>query len=879
VLAKDRPTEESCALKKLFAIVALVMLVAIAAAASCVPTNSSLGGGTVGVPYSYGPLTSTGCTGTKVWSLSGGSFPPGSPIFGFHTVLGATAITGTPTTAGTYSGIVIHVCDSLGSCGDTAPLSIIIAAPALAIVQAIGLPAGNINQSYSATVTATGGTPPYTWSVTSGTLPAGLSLDASSGIISGTPTGSGRSTFTIHVHDSQGTPATADWVSTQIYIEGTTHSMYTMPRTASGFQFVPPASSSLPTLCKFAGPMITDVSGQLSSGHPWPTMIPDKYPDKATWATQTVDFLANTGWNACGFGSFTCISYAPTSWPTEGNFSTMALVLREDKQSLWPTHIKSLYGTQIAQQVCGNRYYIPGGEQGGGEQADVLDPGAPAAFAAAAVWQDAQCGGGRCIVPSNAVLVVEEGDTLFGFNQYLTGASHADMGAIVFDANPMVSTSSGGGYTFSDKLLYSKYEAMNFLASRYGCTGSPDPANANYCGDGPASTALAAFKSAWGNSSYTTWLTSDAGGMAGIHAGTYNSYGSGTGFLDEDGRHTIASAFQVPGPTYCLVYPDQSWSTTSAIETDGHDFVTHSAMVYGQIMQATWAQSILNPHPPLFELIYDGPSSVYTALAPYFDGFWINPNGAEGTDLAHQANRVAMVQRVIAASSVSGGKSIAIDYADYGTGNPDSEYPGGTVGIPSAPTQYQKGALIASDWQEIIHLQDANNNYVVAAFEHWSYYANYAEGWDGGLRTDFDNSYDGSASALTVTHSNTWQNSHTYPSPSIIWDGVNYEAKTFASDTPTSCVSGGSAPAWPSTHCNGKTTADGTCTWRCIGPYPLKPQTSGQITSTATLPGSAFGDAITPIANFLLAGICDPAAPSGPGSLVHHARGHHVIVH
>jgi hypothetical protein len=63
------------------------------------------------------------------------------------------------------------------------------------------LTSGAQNVSYSATMAASGGVPPYSWSITAGSLPAGLTLSGS-GVISGTPTGSGTSTFTVQVADS-----------------------------------------------------------------------------------------------------------------------------------------------------------------------------------------------------------------------------------------------------------------------------------------------------------------------------------------------------------------------------------------------------------------------------------------------------------------------------------------------------------------------------------------------------------------------------------------------------------------------------------------------------------------------------------------------------
>jgi Putative Ig domain len=61
------------------------------------------------------------------------------------------------------------------------------------------LPGGPVGVAYDATLAATGGSPPYTWSRTSGSLPAGLTLNSSTGAISGTPTSTGTSSFTVRV--------------------------------------------------------------------------------------------------------------------------------------------------------------------------------------------------------------------------------------------------------------------------------------------------------------------------------------------------------------------------------------------------------------------------------------------------------------------------------------------------------------------------------------------------------------------------------------------------------------------------------------------------------------------------------------------------------
>ena len=153
-------------------------------------TTSTLPGGQVGVTYSQ-TLQASGGTAPYTWSISAGSLPQGL-------ILSAGQISGTPTAAGNAS-FTVKVTDT-GSASATKALSINIAANPVIITTA-SLPAGQVGVPYSQTLQASGGTGTLTWTISSGSLPAGLNLSAA-GQIAGTPTTSGTSNFTVKATDT-----------------------------------------------------------------------------------------------------------------------------------------------------------------------------------------------------------------------------------------------------------------------------------------------------------------------------------------------------------------------------------------------------------------------------------------------------------------------------------------------------------------------------------------------------------------------------------------------------------------------------------------------------------------------------------------------------
>jgi phosphoesterase family protein/putative Ig domain-containing protein/carboxypeptidase family protein/Ig-like domain-containing protein len=87
---------------------------------------------------------------------------------------------------------------------------------------------GTVGQAYSAQLNATGGTSPYTWSISSGSLPPGLSLSPA-GVISGTPTTAGSSTFTIVASDASSQTGTRNFTLTVASLTANAYTVYGSP--------------------------------------------------------------------------------------------------------------------------------------------------------------------------------------------------------------------------------------------------------------------------------------------------------------------------------------------------------------------------------------------------------------------------------------------------------------------------------------------------------------------------------------------------------------------------------------------------------------------------------------------------------------------------
>jgi large repetitive protein len=152
-----------------------------------------------------------------------------------HGTAAASGTTITYTPAAGYSGSDSFTYTATNTAGTSAPATVLITVltPDLDLTPPTGsLPGGTTGTAYSQTASASGGTAPYSYSVSAGALPTGLSLDSSTGAIFGTPTASGSFSFTLTATDANGAAGSASY-------------MLAVAPAVSNFLFTPASGSTL----------------------------------------------------------------------------------------------------------------------------------------------------------------------------------------------------------------------------------------------------------------------------------------------------------------------------------------------------------------------------------------------------------------------------------------------------------------------------------------------------------------------------------------------------------------------------------------------------------------------------------------------------------
>ena len=294
--------------------------------------------------------------------------------------------------------------------------------------------------------------------------------------------------------------------------------------------------------------------------------------------------------------------------------------------------------------------------------------------------------------PWHLGLAVGDADDLFGFGvgpeiPTVGGIVHPQSGWMSLASVPTLAASTRWGVTYSDLKVYSKYAVRDFLKAKY--------------------ITVAALNAAWG-SAYTSW-DSDGG------------WGTGTGVLDENGRHTAYL-----GPTDGTMI-----GANPTVLADLDDFLYQFAVKYFSIHRTAiktalpnhlvWGLATLNSWGGIAR------KPILQAAGQYMDVIQAGVASQQVLDLTRQyAGDVPLVTW------------------EGWPANPDSSiwrYPN-PFGQGALTLQSERGARYSTRLNQLVTYQ-TGGEYMVAGMKWWAWMDSWAEGANWGLVSFRDNAYDG----------------------------------------------------------------------------------------------------------------------------------------
>src|SRR5277367_5039970 len=258
-------------------------------------TTTTLPDATLNAPYSA-PIVATGGVPPLVWSLSAGTLPAGLALGSSKT--DTVNITGKATTAGA-STFSVTVTDATGAFSTSVPFQIVVSS--LALTTTSPLPPATVGVAYSEQFAATGGAPPYTFSVATGSsLPTGFTLTTDGVLASANPPSQATFTFGISVTDMGAPPAVITNTYTLVVNPVQNLTLLTGPY---AFSF---SGNNASGFVAAAGTFTTDGNGNITTGEADITNLQTNTLYKSITGTYT------TGTDGRGTITFTSITGSPT---------------------------------------------------------------------------------------------------------------------------------------------------------------------------------------------------------------------------------------------------------------------------------------------------------------------------------------------------------------------------------------------------------------------------------------------------------------------------------------------------------------------------------------------------------------------------------------
>jgi hypothetical protein len=620
--------------------------------------------------------------------------------------------------------------------------------------QTTDVPHGTVGSAYSATIHVTGGTPGYTYTVVGGRLDkcidgvtaTNLSINSSSGVISGTPSVSCYVDFTVHGCDSLSVCASPDReFSIGIFpvldsyggITGTTP-----PGCSGTFWKLAKINGhwiwESPTNCNVA----YDMNVQDSQYGAMNSLGTSNYGgNQGTFYTNTTNHMVDWGFNAVGSfsitSSYTSISFIQLMrvWPYAVKFSgsysycSGADIVLKNFSSSSPTWV-------VGTNVLAN---LPSYTQKG--QIDIFDPEFTncASVAAAAAYT-----GGIATNPYKRAIMLDEIDEYFG-KAFTSGYPDAAYLALV--AQPCGSGGTSNAVCGSGNPLWTKYAlTVGVSGINFGFGVGKGFLSNKYVN-------IAALNAAWGTN-YSTFGS----------AGGWTASGStSTGMLDENCAisaglvhagdnctdpftlSTLNANAQSDLETFDYWYAyDQYHTQVLAIQAqDSHNPVIMSNSYYGANGNP--------PHPcavgPLNTWVLGFRDAIVNASA---QGMIIGCHDPTLTGSSSEAVNKAMYNAACSQTSPAGvaGNCLPIEAWVSISANADSQENGMSTPYADFPTQHIRGQKYSGMVTDILNAQGSNGDYYSPGFQWWSLTDMASEGINFGLMSQGGNPYNGNASII-----------------------------------------------------------------------------------------------------------------------------------
>ncbi|TXI03187.1 MAG: hemagglutinin [Rhizobium sp.] len=285
---------------------------------------ASLPAGLVGAGYS-GTVTASGGTGSYSYAVTAGALPDGM------TLSTGGGLSGTPTAGGSFNFTITATDSSTGTgpFSGSRAYSLTIAAPSITIAPTT-LSAAALNNAYSQSITAMGGTAAYSFAISAGTLPSGLTL-SSNGTLSGTPTAQGTFDFTVTATDSS--TGSGPFTGSRAYSLAVTANP---PLAGSVAATVAANSTNNPITLNISGGTATSVAVATAAMH-----------GTATASGAAISYTPTAGYSGSDSFAYTATNADGTSLPATVSVTVSAPTISVSPPTLSPGAIATSYGQSL----------------------------------------------------------------------------------------------------------------------------------------------------------------------------------------------------------------------------------------------------------------------------------------------------------------------------------------------------------------------------------------------------------------------------------------------------------------------------------------------------------------------------------------------------